>query len=1456
MVVLIPAIGYMSFRSGKAQKYFSEKISSWLSSTMHTRVQIKGIDYSFWDRLVLEKILIEDQQHDTLFYANKLAADFGSLNFKLKTINFDYFEISGSKTQLIHFANGKNNFDFILDLLKKPKPPQPSLWGFSCMDFRFEKSSFRYRDEQHAVKPSELNFHSLNLDVSKFAYYKESWVCGIRNFSFRDQKGFNLTKLKTTVTFKPDSISLKGLYATTPESRLRIDRLSVGMKDYLKKNDISLLKLKLNIAPSHISLADIAFLLPDLKGMDNIVGISGVISGKIGDLRGKKMNISFGRYSELKGNFYANGLPDIKQMFLVVDLAPSSTHLSDIQNVKLPKAWNLKRIPIPMGLAKDAGVLHYEGNFTGYLSDFVAYGTLSCGLGRIESDLSFKPKPSRDINIKGHLRTRGLQIGKILKQKLLGRVNLNGELDGTLTAAGSLIAKIKGNVDSLEVNHQNIRGISLRGDVNHKLFNGSLIVNDRNIDLGFNGKIDYSKKVPQYNFTADIRKAQIGALKFSSDSLTALSGFVQANFVGNNIDNFSGDVQIKNSSFVNKYGSFQVNGLNVFTRTQEHNSQIVLTSDFADAKVEGDYNFSSLSATIKRCILRYLPSCPFFNDPDIRDNPEKNHFNYSLTIKNSDPITKVLLPQAQMTTPVSVQGYVYEDQNDLKLDALFPELKYKDLVFKELSVNASKQHDKLVFNTKAQNINYQSAINITNFTINANAGQDTLNVKMFWNNWGKLSFGGDLSTSTFFRLDSKKARSISDINVKPSKIFIADSVWRVTPGVVTIDSMIAHISDLSFRNKDQEISIAGDVANDRDHQVKLNIKNLNLKSIDGMLSQRTGLGGIVNGEIGISDIFKRPIFYADLLIKRFSIDQENLGDLSLINKWDAQSESLFSRLLLEKGDKKLLDASGSFNPDTGTLDYLANLSQVPTTVLTSALSVTFSDLHGTATGKVHVGGTVRKLLFNGTLYGDKAGLTINVLQVPLTFSDSVRFKDDQILFENIRVSDNYGNSGILNASLRHDNFGNMDVNLKFKTPNLLVLNTSPNDNENFYGKIFGAGVVQITGHGPYTKIEGSAKTMKGSNVYIPLGGSEKITENSFISFVSKKAEKEQKKIKSVPNTQGGVEVEFSVDATPDAKCQVTFDSGNSDKITGTGNGNLLLKLDRSGKLQMFGLYTIESGNYNFSLKNVVNKDFTFQRGGTIKWDGDPSDATVDLNAVLRVNASLYELFMNSSSLNTDTKTRIPVDCKINLTDKLAHPVIHFDLDFPNSESRIVDEIRQYIATEEDMNKQILSLLVLGQFYTPDHLRGTYNSNQNSQNLIGSTASNLLSTQLSTWLSQLSKTWDIGVNYRPGTQVSNDEINFALSHQILNDRVTFNGNFGYNSKTVSSTQNTFIADFDVLMKLTRNGKLQFRVYNQTNNNLIYETSPTTQGIGFIYREDFNSFNELFRLFKAALKNRQK
>jgi hypothetical protein len=134
--------------------------------------------------------------------------------------------------------------------------------------------------------------------------------------------------------------------------------------------------------------------------------------------------------------------------------------------------------------------------------------------------------------------------------------------------------------------------------------------------------------------------------------------------------------------------------------------------------------------------------------------------------------------------------------------------------------------------------------------------------------------------------------------------------------------------------------------------------------------------------------------------------------------------------------------------------------------------------------------------------------------------------------------------------------------------------------------------------------------------------------------------------------------------------------------------------------------------------------------------------------------------------------------------------------------------------------------------------------------LGAQSFELLSNQISSWLSQISKDVDIGVNYRPGDSYTSEELEVALSTQLFNNRLSIDGSFGMTGMQEQTNTNTIVGDVNVELKITRDGRFRVRAFNRTNNtDLLDIDAPYTQGVGIFYRKEFDSLSELFRKKRA-------
>jgi hypothetical protein len=410
------------------------------------------------------------------------------------------------------------------------------------------------------------------------------------------------------------------------------------------------------------------------------------------------------------------------------------------------------------------------------------------------------------------------------------------------------------------------------------------------------------------------------------------------------------------------------------------------------------------------------------------------------------------------------------------------------------------------------------------------------------------------------------------------------------------------------------------------------------------------------------------------------------------------------------------------------------------------------------------------------------------------------------------------------------------------------MNTTLKYNEQFYGDVFANCKLKVQGKGLKVGLSGSLTTLPGTNVNISMEYENAIEQYDFLEFINSQ-EVTDKDMFFYDPPKTDFTISFNIEVTPDAKTQLVYNSQIGDVIKAEGEGILLFEMNKYGDISLAGDYTVVKGDYLFTLQSILNKRFTIAPGGTIVWSGDPYNAIIDLSAIYSLKTSLSDLQPDANYLYQ----RIPVECIIVLTDELINPTINFKINFPEQNEGEKNKLEQFFNTEEEINKQILSLIVMGKFYTPEYMRGQYESQ--NPNMIGSTASELFSNQLSNWLSQISSNVDVGFKYRPGNSITNDELELALSTQILNDRVILNGNIGNNVNPESNNSSQIVGDFDIRVKLTPNGKIQLKAYNHSNNDLIYETAPYTQGVGFSFKEEYNSLEDLIHKIGSIFKKKE-
>ena len=274
---------------------------------------------------------------------------------------------------------------------------------------------------------------------------------------------------------------------------------------------------------------------------------------------------------------------------------------------------------------------------------------------------------------------------------------------------------------------------------------------------------------------------------------------------------------------------------------------------------------------------------------------------------------------------------------------------------------------------------------------------------------------------------------------------------------------------------------------------------------------------------------------------------------------------------------------------------------------------------------------------------------------------------------------------------------------------------------------------------------------------------------------------------------------------------------------------------------------LDHGNYNFSLQDVILKNFKIRQGSTISFNGDPGEGILDITAAYRVTTDLADLdlsFRNDVDLN---RTNVPVDALLKVSGEVSSPEVNFDIDLPTVTSEVQRKVKSIISTDDMLNRQVIYLLALNRFYTPEYT----GAEQGGE--FASVASSTLSSQIQNILGSLTDKFSVAPSFKSEkSDLSDIEVDVALSSSLFDNRLLLNGNFGYRDKSTSNT--TFVGDFDLEYLLSRDGRFRLKAYNHFNDASYYlKSALTTQGIGLVFRKDFDDpFKWIKRMFRRKKK----
>ena len=1487
LALAVPACLYVALSMPSVQRGICRVAEHELSNLLAVDVDIDYVSITPFNRVTLHGVTVGGNSGDTIMTVNRLGAgvSLGNLLFRHRMV-FTYAEVIGLDARIYRDSIGSPlNIQPIIDALSpKDKTKPPTAFDFRVNTVVIRTSSVSYDVLSAPVlgpgvfDKNHVHISRVRADAQLPAMRNDDFSILLRRLAFYEQSGFTLNELSGNFHVCDTASVISGMRISLPGSDLRFGDITTKYKS-LKTigKQLADMPFRFEIASeSYVTPADIAPFVPALKNAGMRVDVNLSAAGSVGDFDVDNLSVKCGDALSVAANGSISHVlnPDS----LELDFPDISVSANGAGAAELVSGFVRMSEPVNAMLA-NAGQVKVTAGAMGNLSKGSVTLDLSSDCADAGVDVAYELVKSRTNRV--HIEGK-TGIAKLKGDVLFARTGLAmsdiTELEAEVDFSGYVGSGIPSGdagvlISQLEYRGHRYTDVTARIESESDFVDVVMNVDNPGVMFDVNAHADIAGAVKGIEAEISARDVDLALLDVKGARPGyLLSGYVDANLEGSCLDDLTGHVHIHDLDYSGRNADgLKINLVSVESTRRDSVATLMVESDIVDGVVIGRYSLSSLPSACKSIVSDVMPQ--LLGVEPVADAgkkvPEKkevsNELQFDFTIKDSSPLENLVKIPVRVIYPVKITGGMSSDARAMSVNVDAPFLQQGNRLIENTSLSAIVRAPLSDGMPGDANVEFTTVMptkkGAMTLLLSAVADGDAVDSRLKWNVNREREFSGDINLSARFDRDEQH-RLLTDIDVNPGKMVFNDTVWSVSPSEISIYGNEAEVRNFRVGRQGQFVTIDGRASKEPSDTLTLTLEDVNLDYVFETLDVSSAMfGGNATGVFYATDLFTSSprAITPGLSVRNLTYNSALLGNANILSEWRPETKAVWLNAEIRQANGRKSYVDGEIKPMADSLDLKFDADKLNVGFLQYFMSAFATEVSGQATGKARLWGSFKNIDMTGDVLAEDVRIKIGFTNTAYTTTDTVRLRPGRIDLSDIVLHDEFGNSAKLNGYLTHKYFKDPVFNFAVTDArNLLVYDVKEGSDSKWFGHVFGNGGVNISGRPGVVDIGVNMSTAPNSSFSFVLSDELNAQEYNFLTFRDRDRAKNDSiaaatappvivrelKAKMAAGNAATVKSDYrlniDVDVTPQAQVNLIMDPVGGDRIRAYGRGNMRLTYESANEdLKMNGTYTVERGNYNFTLQEIIIKDFTIKEGSSIAFHGDPYAADLDIKATYAVNANLSDLdesFLADKDLN---RTNVPVHALLIVTGDMRSPDISFDLEFPTLTQDTYRKVRSIVNTEDMMNRQIIYLLALNRFYTPDYMTAT------KGNELVSVASSTISSQLGNMLGQLSDNWNIAPNFRSDKgDFSDVEVDLALSSHLLNNRLLLNGNFGYRDKTLNN--NSFIGDFDIEYLLNRSGSIRLKAYNRYNDQNFYVKSAlTTQGVGIVFKRDFDSVTSWLR-----------
>ncbi|SFU45920.1 Family of unknown function [Pustulibacterium marinum] len=1328
-------------------------------------------------------------------------------------------------------------------------------WNLTVDEINLEHNDITYTLDGAQPQKGTLNANAIaltnvTLQADEVLLEKEHAALEIANLQLEEASGLALKQLAFTTDITSKRLAIDDLQFTLNNNTISGNAAAsyASLQQFIATPEKATLALNLNNI--QLALQDVFLLQPDLEKNTYLATlakkrISGQVyaNGTLEALRLSNTAIQWGANTRVNATAAFKNITDTERLAFTIQNFKAITTKEDLEQFMASDSLGISY--------PDHATLVVEGS--GNLEDITAKARLQTSEGTIAVDGNFQN--TETIAFDANIKIDQVNLGKLLQNPALDTISIGIKTKGTGTSINTLDATLETDIERLTYNGYDLTPFKLSADIKNGTGKLDAHFKDYNLNAALDGDIVLDSVAPEAHLDLEVTGADLQALGITNKNLRTQLNLV-ADYKGKP-NKFTANAAIKDIVMVYVNDPYYPGDFNIKATVERDSSSVVIDNEILQLELQANADIPKITDAFSRYYTNLISA-----DSTAYDTvPKPVNLHLKTRFHETALISDVFFPGIQEMDTLAVDIDFDESKQSLFTHVYLPRLRYNDMELDSLALEVNAQTNNPDFSFGIQRID-AGRVQIHKITF-AGKTKDQLM---------QMNFNAYDGEERFMHIASTVERTKDSVfyHIEPDSLLLNRKLWN-TPqdNRVAMTPKSITFRNFSFKNGQQQVAFGNHMTDriDKEH-MGVEFDGFQLNNFLALLNPEEPVAkGVLDGKFIVVEPYGRTALLAGLNINNLEVLTAPLGNLS-IKARALGSERYDMKVALKDGGIDL-DMNGDYtaHQDGADLNFHLDLNKFELNTLDQFTDGMITDTQGYVSGNFTIEGTSQKPDFNGAFDFHNAQFNPKMLNTNFTIdNEQIQLSNKGIYFKTFTVKDANNNTFVLDGEVTTKNPTNPEFDLSVKAKNFQVLNSTEEDNDLFYGKANINADVTLTGDLDLPIVDAKLSANEGTDVYyvIPEDELNMVERDGVVVFVNRQnpdaiLTRNEEETAAILN---GFRLDALLALNKNAVFNVIIDEKTGDNLRIAGKGDLNFEIEENGRTTLTGRYEVTEGHYQMNLYNLVKREFQFAEGSSVTWSGDPMDAQLDVSAIYKIKTSASSLMSDVSSgasqtLKDSYRQRVQFYVYLNVAGALMHPKLTFSIDIPEDDrglsgGAIYSKVQQLNQQEDQLNKQVFSLLVLNRFF-PD--TGSDGSSGGTATIARDNLSQALSDQLNMFSDKLLGSSGISLNfgvdsytdYQGATAENRTDVDITAQKKLFNDRVIVEVGSEVNVEGSSrpGEANQLLGNVSVQYLLTEDGRFRVKGFHKNTYENIIDGQIIVNGISLIFTKEFNKFNELWK-----------